>query len=152
MQIPAQLYREIITRMPIPCVDLVVLNPGGDVLLLRRRNTPARNLWWFPGGRIFYGETRRAAVARKLSEECGLEPQGIEEMGTHELQLERDDGTGVAHSITTVYRVSVSRPQRLHLDTQSSTACWRSPGTWQDQALHPFVRQCLTLYGRGGDG
>ncbi len=151
MQIPAQLYRDIIGRMPIACVDLMVLNPGGDVLLLRRRNTPARNLWWFPGGRIFYGESRRAAVARKLSDECGLVPQAIEEMGTHELQLERDDGAGVAHSITTVYRVAVGRRPRLQLDAQSSTACWRPPGAWLDPELHPFIRRCLTLYGRCGD-
>ena len=151
MYIPAHLYREIITRMPVACVDLLVRNPKGDVLLLQRNHTPARHMWWFPGGRILYRETRQAAAARKLAEECSLVPKSIEALGTHELQLERDDGTGTAHSITTVYRVMVNRPQRIRLDAQSRAARWRSVDEWLGTGLHPFIDQCLTLYGRGND-
>ena len=146
MQIPEALYREIINRMPIPCIDLMVNNPKGQVLLMKRSNTPARDQWWFPGGRIFYQETRRAAVVRKLSEECSLTPETIEELGTHSLQLERDDGNSKAHSITTIYRVTVADTRRLQLDSQSSAGRWQSIDIWLQETLHPFVSHCLTTY------
>ena len=151
MQIPQPLYREILSLMPIACVDLMATNPEGDVLLVKRNNTPARDQWWFPGGRIFYQEARQDAVRRKLAEECNLTPDTIEELGTHSLQLERDDGTGIVHSITTVYRVRVAASQGLRLDSQSRAACWQSAGLWLGETLHPFIDHCLTRYGQVGD-
>ena len=49
MQIDKNLYKQIQKVMPIPCVDLVVVNDYGQVLLAKRRNEPAVNEWWFPG-------------------------------------------------------------------------------------------------------
>jgi len=132
--------------MPVPCVDLMIHNPRGEVLLVKRGHTPARNLWWFPGGRVLYREPRRDAVVRKLAQECGLVPVSIEELGTHDLQLERDDGIGMAHSITTVYRVRVAGSQVVQLDFQSQAACWQSVNLWLAANLHPFIQRCFTLY------
>lgn len=151
MQIPEPLYREILSRMPIACVDLMVTNPEGNVLLVKRNNLPAKDHWWFPGGRIFYREARRDAVQRKLAEECNLASETIEELGTHSLQLEIDDGSGIAHSITTVYRVRVAASHGLRLDSQSRAACWQSAGLWLGETLHPFIDHCLTRYGRVED-
>ena len=147
MEIPSQLYRDIISCMPVPCVDLMIYNTWGEVLLVKRRYTPARGLWWFPGGRVLYRESRRAAVERKLMQECGLVPAVIEELGTHGLQLERDDGLGTSHSITTVYRVDVEKPNNVQLDCQSQAACWQSGKCWLEEDLHSFVHNCFALYG-----
>lgn len=146
MQIPEQLYRDIITCMPIPCVDLMVYDQRGEVLLVKRGYTPARDYWWFPGGRILHQESRQDAVMRKLAQECGLVPAAIKELGTHDLLLERDDGLGTSHSITTVYRVIVDNPDAVQLDFQSKAARWQSDKTWLADNLHPFIRCCFNRY------
>ena len=146
--IPEKLYREIIAWMPVPCVDLMVRNRKSEFLLVERNNMPARDHWWFPGGRILYGERRQAAVRRKLAQECNLTPATIRELGTHSLMLDREDDEETAHhSITTVYLVQVDASQRLQLDAQSRNACWKKIEAWLEEPLHPFIQRCLVRYG-----
>ena len=137
-----QLIRRI---MPIPCVDLVVENPAGEVLLLRRANEPAKGQWWMPGGRVNFGETREGAAARKLQEECSLSALSICELGTHDLFLELPGAGESSHAITTVFRIDVTHGGRVILDSQSRASAWRLRRDWFRQKLHPFVCQCLNL-------
>ena len=64
-------YKIILDLMPIICVDAVVLSNKG-VLFLKRRNEPAKNEWWFPGGRLQKNERLEVAVVRKIQEECNI--------------------------------------------------------------------------------
>ena len=50
--VPAPLYREFITRLPIACVDVAIVHRGA-VLLVKRKDPPARGQWWVPGGRVW---------------------------------------------------------------------------------------------------
>ena len=45
----------------------------GRLLLVLRANEPSRGRWSLPGGRIEPGETARAAAAREVREETGLD-------------------------------------------------------------------------------
>ena len=142
MQVPQELYSQILQVMPIPCVDLFVVDPSGNVLLLLRKNEPAAGQWWFPGGRVMFGETRVDAAKRKLQEECGLTPSGLTEIGTFDLVF---DGVlpQKVHSITTLFRASLARPRDLALDGQSSDSHWLEPREWLRRELHPFVASRL---------
>lgn len=53
-------------------VGAIVWNDRGEVLLVRRANPPRRHEWSLPGGKVEFGETLRAAVAREVREETGL--------------------------------------------------------------------------------
>lgn len=64
-------YLNIISKMPFICVDLVIVHQG-KYLLVKRKNPPAQNLWWFVGGRLLKGEKLTEAVVRKAEEEVGL--------------------------------------------------------------------------------
>jgi ADP-ribose pyrophosphatase YjhB (NUDIX family) len=44
-----------------------------SVLLVKRKTTPFAGLWSLPGGKVQPGEAPRAAVARELKEETGIE-------------------------------------------------------------------------------
>ncbi len=66
MRITEELYRQFCRSMPLACVDLIVVDTDRRVLLLLRKNDPARGHWWFPGGRVLYLETRQQAALRKL--------------------------------------------------------------------------------------
>ncbi len=95
------LYLKIKQVMPLPCVDLLIVNKG-RLLLMKRTNTPAKGLWFTPGGRIYKGESLQAAVNRVLKEETGLDPDSIKQVGA----MSHD--WAEAQTITVFYTVNVS--------------------------------------------
>lgn len=144
MKIPDALYRQILRVMPVPCVDLLVCNEAGEVLLVRRAREPARGQWWFPGGRVHHGEVRHEAAVRKLREECGLQASSAEELCVHDVILESGGGPAM-HGVTTVFRVD-ARAGEVRLDEQSSEAAWRTGAAWAEEDLHPFVHGVLSEF------
>ena len=144
MRIDAELYDKIREVMPIPCVDLLVVDREGKILLLHRKNEPASGKWWFPGGRVLIGEKRTDAVRRKLMEECGLESHIFEDIGTFEIMF-NSRSSGLIHSITTIYKVIIESGQSICLDSQSFSASWLSPREWMDKKLDKFVADIITL-------
>ncbi len=148
MHIPAELYATIKQVMPIACVDLVVENPEGQILLVLRRNSPARGQWWFPGGRVRHGETRAAAAARKLREECGLTGKILREGATCDLMLEEPGCPVASHAITTLFHLRVAANAVATLDAQSAAGEWHLPQEWLSGNLDPFVRRHLAALTR----
>ena len=53
--------------------DVVAVDPDGRVLLIERRWEPFTGAWALPGGHTDINETSRAAGARELKEETGLD-------------------------------------------------------------------------------
>jgi colanic acid biosynthesis protein WcaH len=129
-------------------VDIVVRD-NDRVLLLRRTQDPCRGSWWFPGGRVHFGELRGAAVARKLAEECNLDAVDIVEAGTFDLILDQPSLGWASHAVTTVFEVRVADPRALRTDPQSSAAEWRTAAEWRSEPLHDFVRCCLEPKSKG---
>jgi len=143
MLIPDDLYSQILPVMPIPCVDLLVMDDAGSVLLLLRNNEPAAGQWFFPGGRVHFGEKRLDAAKRKLEAECGLTSSRFREIGTYDWFFS-SGANGGAHSITTLFEVHVGSNRDFRLDHQSCEASWRAPHEWLELELHPFVRNGLS--------
>jgi 8-oxo-dGTP diphosphatase len=61
-------------RSPVPAVIAVVIRED-QTLLVRRANPPDAGLWGFPGGKIEFGETVKAAATRELREETGIDAE-----------------------------------------------------------------------------
>jgi ADP-ribose pyrophosphatase YjhB (NUDIX family) len=141
MRLSDEAYANVLRALPIACVDLLVTNRLGEVLLVRRRNPPAANEWWFPGGRVLIGERREAAAYRKLSEECGLRAHGTRDLGTYDLILPLPDG-GISHAVTTVFHLLADDGQ-VQLDAQSSEFAWRTAAAWRGAVRADFVSRIL---------
>jgi mutator protein MutT len=57
--------------MPVLSVAGVVM-AGGQVLLVKRGQAPAKGIWSIPGGAVEVGETLHEALVREIMEETGV--------------------------------------------------------------------------------
>ena len=101
-------YDFIYSRVPRICVDLLLKNSKGEVLLTQRTIGPYLNHWHFPGGRIKFKESIEDAVKRIAKGELGLELGNIGTVrGTcqfpDEIQKEQE-----RHSISMVHEIIIS--------------------------------------------
>lgn len=151
MHIPKNLYAQIVRLMPVPCVDLLVQDETGRMLLIKRANEPAKGQWWFPGGRVHFLETREQAAKRKLKEECGLEALQVKEMGTYDVILDMPDDANQSHGITTLFNIGVMKQGDVILDAQSLDSEWRTLEEWLYEPLHFFIKQILKAYAKQAD-
>lgn len=125
-KIPNELYKQILENMPICCVDIVVSHEG-KVLLIHRKEEPAKDKWWVVGGRILKGEKLVDAVKRKVREETGLNVEIKKRVGTYELIFEREnslDARKGTHAIAIVYLVKLLEGQSIKLDETSLNYRW----------------------------
>lgn len=72
MKIQKKIYDKVKKLLPILCVDCLVIREN-KCLLLHRLKHPAKNKWWFPGGRVFKNELIKDAAERKISSETNLD-------------------------------------------------------------------------------
>ena len=64
--------------MSPPRIRVGALLRHGDAVLLLQQEKGGRSYWLLPGGGVEEGESLHVALARELSEECGLEGLTLE--------------------------------------------------------------------------
>jgi colanic acid biosynthesis protein WcaH len=72
MLLPDDDFARIIKAVPLVSIDLVLRDAQQRVLLGRRRNRPAQDWWFVPGGRIRKNEPIQAAFRRIAQAELGI--------------------------------------------------------------------------------
>ncbi len=140
--IPQALYNQILENVPIACVDVAVVS-NGCVLLVERRDAPAKGAWWVPGGRVLKGERMRETALRKAREEVGIDCHVGPIVHTAETIFPDGPGGIAVHSINScflVYPVEDGARARVRLDDHHSGWRWVSRIS---PDLHPYVVQCL---------
>ncbi len=118
--ISEHLYRQIISVMPIICVDVVIRNQVGKYLLARRKNEPLMGDWWVVGGRILHGETALQACARKMLDEVGLVSDEFHFLGFYQDLFDRNSFNVPSpyHTLSLVFETRVTSSQTIQLDSQ----------------------------------
>lgn len=95
-------YNFIYSRSPRVCVDLLIRNSEGEILLTKRDIEPYKDHWHLPGGRIKFRETVNEAIKRIAKSELGIElPEGVI-IGYCEY-LEEVQGGNPRHSISLIH-------------------------------------------------
>lgn len=72
MFLPPAILETVVRYTPLVSIDLIVRDVSGRVLLGWRRNRPAKDCWFVPGGRINKGESVAAAFSRLAQVELGI--------------------------------------------------------------------------------
>ena len=142
MWISDDVYDILKKSFPIPCVDLIVVNEIDEILLVKRKNQPAKNQWWFPGGRVMHDEYRNVAAMRKLKEECGIISSNPVEWKTVEIFLKDNEQGYSSHGISTLYLICTGE-NKVKLDEQSSDFAWKSISEWKKIVTNGFIAKIL---------
>lgn len=97
-------YETIHRLMPIVCVDVVIMVED-KVLLIKRDKEPAKDQYWFPGGRLLKNESIKDAASRIVKSETNLNIFNILHLGFDETVFAEDPfghGEGT-HTVNHVY-------------------------------------------------
>ena len=140
--IPRELYGQIVQNMPIPCIDFVLVKDG-KILLVYRKEEPAKGQWWIPGGRVFKGEKLAETVKRKARDEIGVEVEIVKALGSYEYFSEKavfDEVTTGTHAIVSCFLVKPIGGTEIRLDETSSEFRWIDH---LEEGLDPYVKKVV---------
>lgn len=140
-RIPEDLFAAFLERLPQVSVELF-LETNRGVLLLRRTNEPAAGEWFWPGTRLFKGETIEAAAERLAREELGVAVDLESQLGTyaHFWDTGAFEGVGTTHTVNVVYRATTGSPEDIVLDDQHDDLRFVEE---PDESLHEYVNEYL---------
>lgn len=112
--------------------DVVATTPDGHVLLIERDWPPYEGTWALPGGHVAEGETSRAAAARELTEETGVQiaPADLRQIGV----FDRPDRDPRGRYVTVAYLAEVPTGTPATAGGDARTARW-----WHLNALPPLA-------------
>lgn len=65
-------WKFLVKNSPILAIDFVIKNDKNEILMGRRKNNPAKNYYFVPGGRVFKNEKIKNAIQRISREELNL--------------------------------------------------------------------------------
>ena len=148
--IPDDLFTQIVASMPIVTTDLVLINESqNQILLFKRTNKPAQDIYFTPGGRLLKNEEFLVGIKRQGQRELGLDLDEsrlsfggvINEMWTDSEFAEHSYN---AISIFWRYLILETQIDRFSLDQQHSDYQWFD---FDDDRLHPYINYRLNILG-----
>lgn len=128
MYLPENLYRHIVSCVPITCVDILIQNQRQEYLLVKRNDEPLRDQFWVVGGRLAIDESMTAACQRKCLGEVGLQipEEDFCFVGVYDDSFESNAFQAhiLYRTISMVYRTSVPDDVTVILDQNHSEYIW----------------------------
>ncbi|MGR3296000.1 MAG: NUDIX domain-containing protein, partial [Candidatus Bathyanammoxibius sp.] len=128
-----ELYTTIKSVIPILCVDMLIRDADGRVLLGKRTNAPAKGEWWIPGGRVLVWETLVSAVHRKALQELAVDVAIDSVVGTYDNIF-----PGESHMVTVVHACHLGSGA-LRTDDQHSEYRWFTSLELLGLGLHSLI-------------
>jgi ADP-ribose pyrophosphatase YjhB (NUDIX family) len=115
LPLTAKEFKEIYSKVPRLCVDLVIVTEDGFLLTLRKKHG-YEGQWHLPGGTIYYGESVKKAVKRIAEEELGVDVKIMDNYGYLEYFSEVKE-RGYGYTISLVF-ICKPRSVKFMLDDQ----------------------------------
>lgn len=133
---PIDIFQKTVQYFPTVSINLVIQNDAGEFLFVKRKNNPAKGLFWVPGGRILAGETLAVGATRILHEETGIDtkidtvPHTFFEEIFSTANFDESDRSLYppevhhVHYLATAVYIRVHKNEHITLDHQSSEYLW----------------------------
>lgn len=110
---------------PVPqAAASAIVESDGRLLLVKRRNPPAADLYAFPGGRSEPGETPEDTALRELLEETGIKGHKPRLFAFYDLKGEGDAPGTATHFLLSVFRVEMSERCEVAAADDALEAAW----------------------------
>ena len=146
---PAKLGRDdfiqVVRNAPLVSIDLIVKNSRNEILVGLRKNEPAKDYWFVPGGRVLKDEHIRQAFERITKEELGIEIPyeqagffGVFEHLHQNNFTQKDDFT--THYIVLAHLIHISESPLALPQTQHREYKWLSKeSASEENNVHPYT-------------
>ena len=128
---------------PQPASSAILIR-AGKVLLIRRLNPPAADLYAFPGGRAEPGETPAETAIREFQEETGISVRNPSLFATYDLKGENDAPDKRTHFFLSVFLVEADTDTVALAADDASEAGWYSPDEILTLPAPASVYECAT--------
>jgi colanic acid biosynthesis protein WcaH len=133
MRLDNETFLKIVDATPLVSIDLILRNDKGEILLGKRVNRPAADLWFVPGGRIYKNEKVRAALKRIALAELGVEVEDTKLIGAFD-HIYDDNFAGregiSTHYVVLAYQYHLTSTSQFRPDNQHSELRW-----WEIKSL-----------------
>lgn len=143
MFIKDTLYRDILSVMPIPTVDLLFLNSKNEILLWKRNNEPLLGVYYIPGGRVNKWEKSLDAASRKARDELGLsiDTSRLQFIGVYDDIFENSAFEDIStHCIPVTYLYKLSQDEEWQINISDSQHSDLRFFAISDPSLHEMVK------------
>ena len=130
--------------LPAQPASSAILIRAGKVLLIRRLNPPAADLYAFPGGRAEPGETPAETAIREFQEETGISVRNPSLFATYDLKGENDAPDKRTHFFLSVFLVEADTDTVALAADDASEAGWYSPDEILTLPAPASVYECAT--------
>jgi len=107
----------------------------GKILLVRRARAPAKGIYSLPGGRVEFGETLHAALAREIDEETDLAVDIVGLAGWREVLPAATGGSGRGGHYVILSFAARWRAGEIRLNDELDDFQWRAPDALDGLAL-----------------
>ena len=137
-------YKTAHEKLCIACHDVFIEYRGG-IILVKRKNFPAKDELWPIGGRINRGFETEQSLKMKAKEECNLDLDNVTFLGAGRTFFETDP-FGHGRGTDTVNFAYFARGNgELKLDENHSEYIIVTNITYRNirQGLHPYVREFI---------
>lgn len=139
-------FLDVVCKTPLISVDLILRSRGGNILLGRRNNRPAKGFWFVPGGRILKDERLADALVRVVRRELGtaVPVVGWCSVGVYE-HLYPDNFAGIdgisTHYVVLPHHLDLDSEVALESDDQHEALRWFSVDELMvHDEVHPYTK------------
>lgn len=123
----------------------VILHHADKVLLVRRANPPAKDLYAFPGGRVDDGETLEEAALREVLEETGIVAERPRPLRIYDLVEKDEAGTVTSWFELTVFTADPAQGASIEPEAADDAleARWFALKEALELTMPESVRECI---------
>ena len=140
-------FKNVIDKTTLFAFDFIV-SYKKKILLLKRKNSPAKNYWFVPGGRVYKNEKMNFAIKRILKNELNVSKKNIHSFkkgSLYEHIYKKDnlfeDQDLDTHYIVQTIIIELKNINNIKIDVQSSKfGFFLSSEIKKSKNIHQFVK------------